>query len=40
MSSFGPDSFVNTGSLINTLRQGGRGPTAAVQRGPDGTFFV
>jgi len=33
-----PGQFVNIRVLINTLRQGVVVPTAAVQRGPDGTF--
>jgi multidrug efflux system membrane fusion protein len=33
-----PGQFINIRVLINTLRQGVVIPTAAVQRGPDGTF--
>jgi multidrug efflux system membrane fusion protein len=33
-----PGQFVNVRVLINTLHQGVVVPTAAVQRGPDGTF--
>src|SRR6202011_1734757 len=33
-----PGQFVNIRVLINTLHQGVVIPTAAVQRGPDGTF--
>jgi multidrug efflux system membrane fusion protein len=33
-----PGQFVNTRVLINTVHQGVVVPTAAVQRGPDGTF--